>query len=176
MTKADWPQTMLFMQTEVLSGSIFISTPEGRLLDELNGQFDGEPENRDKFLGLTDVTIWHADGTEEKTSLGHISKTNIQMAATITSDSSRGIGARPDHKQLYPFIEKKTVRVKIEMPGYEITGSMHRLSHQKVEHVLKERTKFMPVTHAEVCSRANGKRWYMAFLAVNKEQILSLHE
>ena len=175
MVQADWPHIMLFMQTEVLSGSIFISTPEGRLLDELNGHFDGEPENRDKFLELTDVTIWHTDGTEEKASVGYINKANIQMAATTTDNLSRGIGAKPDHK-LYPFIEKKTVRVKIEMSGYGITGSMHRLSHQKVEHVLKERTEFMPLTHAEVCSLANGKRWYIAFLAVNKEQILSLHE
>jgi hypothetical protein len=175
MAQADWPHIMLFMQTEVLSGDIFISTPEGRLLDELNGHFDVEPENLDKFLELTKVTIWHADDIEEKSSLAYINKANIQMAGITTDNLSRGIGAKPNHK-LYPFIEKKTVRVKIEMSGYGITGNMHRLSHQKVEHVLKERTEFMPLTHAEVCSLANGKRWYIAFLAVNKEQILSLHE
>jgi hypothetical protein len=49
MKRPDWPEIMLFMQTEVLSGSIFISTPEGRLLDELNGRITFGPENREKL-------------------------------------------------------------------------------------------------------------------------------
>jgi hypothetical protein len=175
MAQADRSQIMLFMQTEVLGGSILVSTPEGRLLDELNGYFAERPENRDKFLELTDVTIWHTDGTKGETSVSHINKSTIQMAATTTAESSRGIGGKLGYKP-YPFIEKGTMRVKIEMPGYVITGSLHFLSNQKVEHVLEEKTEFMPLTHAEVTSLANGKRWYMAFLAVNKQQILSLHE
>jgi hypothetical protein len=176
MAQADRPQIMLFMQTEVLSGSIFISTPEGRLLDELNGRFDLEPENQDKFLELNDLTILHTDDTEEKVALGYINKNSIQMAAITNNNLRRGIGAQPDNKKLYPFIEKEMVRVKIDMSAYSVTGNIHRLSHQKVVHVLKERTEFMPVTHAEVYSVANGKRWYMAFLAVNKNHILALHE
>ena len=57
MVQADMPQIVLFTQTEVLNGSIFISTPEGRLLDQLNNSFQGEPDNRDEFLELTNVTI-----------------------------------------------------------------------------------------------------------------------
>jgi len=62
MNQTDWPEIILFLQTEVLSGSIFISTPEGRLLDELNGRITLGPENHDQFLGLTNVIIQHVDG------------------------------------------------------------------------------------------------------------------
>ena len=175
MVQADSPQIVLFMPTKVLSGSIFISTPEGRLLDELNGDFSEEPENRVEFLELTQVTIWHLDGTKENVSLCQVNKTSIQMAAITDDDLNRGVGAKPDHN-FYPFIKKEVLRVKIEISGYRIAGSLHRLSHQKVGHVLQERAKFMPLTHAEVSSVANGKRWYMAFLAVNKEQILFLYQ
>ena len=64
MVQADMPQIVLFMQTEVLNGSIFISTPEGRLLDQLNNSFYGEPDNRNEFLELTNVTILHPDSTK----------------------------------------------------------------------------------------------------------------
>ena len=175
MVQTDLPQILLFTPTKVLRGSIFISTPEGRLLDELNGDFYEEPENRDEFLELTQVTIWHPDSTKENVSLCHVNKTSIQMAAITDDNLNRGIGAKPDHN-FYPFIRKEVLRMKIEMSGYRITGSMHRLSHQKVGHVLQERTKFMPLTHAEVSSLANGKRWYMPFVAVNKKQILFLYQ
>ena len=36
MIQEDSPELMLFMQTEVLSGSLFALSLEGRLLDELN--------------------------------------------------------------------------------------------------------------------------------------------
>jgi hypothetical protein len=175
MVQADSPQIVLFTPTKVLSGSIFISTPEGRLLDELNGDFSEEPENRDEFLELTQVTIWHPDSTKENVSLCHVNKTAIQMAAISDDNLNRGVGAKPDHN-FYPFIKKEALRVKIEMSGYRITGSIHRVSYQNVGHVLQERTKFMPLTHAEVSSLANGKRWYLPFVAVNKKQILFLNQ
>jgi hypothetical protein len=175
MKQADWPEIMLFMQTEVLSGSIFISTPEGRLLDELNGRIALGPENRDKFLSLTNVVIEHIDGRQEKTTLVHVNKETIQMAATSSANTSRGIGGKPDSRQ-YPFIEKVPVPVKIVMSGYEITGNMYRVSHQKVDHVLIEKTTFVPLTDVEVIALASRKRWDVPFLAINKEQILSLYE
>ena len=46
MVQTDLPQILLFTPTKVLRGSIFISTPEGRLLDELNGDFYEEPAKR----------------------------------------------------------------------------------------------------------------------------------
>jgi hypothetical protein len=96
------------------------------------------------------------------------------MAAITDGNLNRGIGAKADHN-FYPFVEKEVVRAKIEMAGYRITGSMHRISHQSIGHLLGERTEFIPLTHAEVYSAANGKRWHLAFLAVNKKQILFIY-
>jgi hypothetical protein len=175
MTQSDLPEIVLYMMTEVLIGSIFISTPEGRLLDELNGRVVSAPDNRDKFLVLANVTIRHADGTQEKPSIVYINKSTIQMAGTDSPDTSRGIGAQPNPKP-YPFTEKVPVHVRIEMPSYQINGNMYRMSQQKIENVLKERLTFLPLTDVEVIYLANGQRWHVPFLAINKDQILSLYE
>ena len=50
-------EILIFAETEVLKGLIFISTPEGRLLDELNGRSQLAPENRDKFIMINNVDI-----------------------------------------------------------------------------------------------------------------------
>jgi len=175
MEQVDRPEIMLFTQTEVLIGSIFISTLEGRLLDELNGRIILGPENRDKFLTLTNVIIQHMDGTREKTTLVHVNKDTIQIAATTSANAGRGIGGKSGPKP-YPFTEKVPVRVKIMMSGYEITGNMYRVSHQKIDNVLIEKTTFVPLTDAEVVALTSRKKWNVPFLAVNKDQILSLYE
>ena len=175
MIQADSPEIILFTQMEVLSGSIYISTIEGRLLDELNGRITAAPENRDRFLKLSKVIIEHMDGRQENTVAAYVNRDTIQMAATSSPNTSRGIGSKPGPKP-YPFTEKIPVPVKIVMTGYEITGNMYRISHQKVEHVLLEKTKFIPLTDANVSSTLNNKQWRVPFLAINKEQILSLFE
>jgi hypothetical protein len=168
-------EILLFVETEVLKGLIFILTPEGRLLDELNGRSQLGPENRDIFLIINDVSIWHADGTEEKTAVVHINKENVEMTGTTSMDSGRGIGAKAGPKP-YPFTDKVPVKVRIEMTGYTVIGIMYRINHQQVEHVLKERTAFLPLTDVEVTSTKFDKQWTLPFLAVNKRKILSLHE
>jgi hypothetical protein len=175
MEQLDSPEIMLFMQTEILSGSIFISTPEGRLLDKLNGRITQGSDNQDKFLKLTDVIIQHINGEQERSALVHVNKKTIEMAATSSANTGRGVGGKPDPKP-YPFVDKVPVPIKITMPGYGITGNMYRVNHQKVEHVLLENSMFMPLTDADVTALTSGKRWGVPFLAVNKEQILSLYE
>jgi Family of unknown function (DUF6812) len=171
----DIPEIMIFTQTEVLIGSIFISTLEGRLLDELNGRISLGPENRERFLSLTNVVIQHIDGQQEKATLVHINKETIQMAATFHVNVGRGIGGQSGPKP-YPFAEKVSVPVQIMMSAYEIIGNMYRVSHQKIEHVLTEKTLFVPLTDVVVIALANRKKWNIPFLAVNKGQILSLYE
>jgi hypothetical protein len=173
--KIDSPEIILFTQSEVLHGTIMISTIEGRLLDELNGRITAVPENRDKFLQISDVLIEYSDGRQEKTPSAYVNKETIQMAATASADTCRGIGSKPGPKP-YPFTEKIPVPVRIVMPGYEIDANMYRLSHQKVEHVLIEKTRFIPLTNAEISITSKQKKWSLPFLAVNKDQILSLSE
>jgi hypothetical protein len=168
-------EILIFAETEVLKGMIFISTPEGRLLDELNGRSQMAPENRDKFIMINNVDIWHMDGTEEKTTVAHVNKENIEMSGTTAINTGRGIGASTGHKP-YPFTDKVAVKVRIEMNSYTIIGNMYRVMHQQVEHILKERLAFLPLTDVEVISTKYNKRWSLSFLAVNKGKILSLHE
>jgi hypothetical protein len=175
MEQIDSPEIMLFMQTEILNGSIFISTPEGRLLDKLNGRITQGSNNQDRFLKLTDVIVQHVSGKQERSALVHVNKKIIQMAATSSANTGRGVGSKPDPKP-YPFVDKVPVLVRIITLGYEITGNMYRISNQKVEHVLLESSMFMPLTDADVTALDGGKRWDVPFLAVNKEQILSLYE
>ena len=127
------------------------------------------------YLKLTSVIIRHLDGRRDKTKLAHVNKETIQLAATSSASTSQGIGRKAGPKP-YPFTENIPVPVKIVTPGYEITGNMYRVSHQQVDHVLIEKTVFMPLTSAEVISLTSQNRWSVPFLAVNKEQILSLYE
>ena len=175
MIQADRLGIILFMETEVLNCLILISTFEGRLLDELNGRSQAGPDNKDKFLIGTDATIWHTDETSETAAVVHINKENIEMAGTVTPDAGRGIGAK-DGPKPYPFTEKIPVKVTIELPGYRLNGNMYRLNHQQVDHVLKEKTLFVPLTDVEVISLDYDKQWFLSFVAVNKDKILSVHE
>jgi|PlaIllAssembly_1097288.scaffolds.fasta_scaffold312970_1 hypothetical protein len=175
MNQAELPEIIVFMQTEVLSGSIYISTPKTRLLDELNGGLTPVPETGSKFIGLTDINIQHVNGRQEEKVLVYVNKETIQMAATSSADTRRGFGGDPDPKP-YPYIEKVPMPVEIVMMGYEIKGNMHRISHQTLEDVIVEKTTFVPLTDAEVRAIASNKRWNVPFLAVNKRQILSLYE
>jgi hypothetical protein len=175
MTQSDCSEVTVFLQTEILNGSIHISTPNGRLLDQLNKDSEIGPFSLDIFTKLTDVVIWHLDGSEQKLSSVQINSTTVQMVGTDGMDSNREASGNSNLKP-YLYIEKLPVLVGIDMPGYEISGNMYRISHQKLENVLKERVTFMPLTDAYISSTVNGKKWHLPFLAVNKRLILSLHD
>jgi hypothetical protein len=167
----------LYMQTQVLIGNIYYApTPEARLLDALNGLTDRGPVKKGRFLELSDVTIQHADGRKEKLKISYINKSTVQLAVTLgDADSGRGIGAQ-DGPKSYPFVEKSPLPVRIETPNYLINGNMYRISYQRVWHVLEDTQLFLPLTHVQVCTVANGTREMFPFIAVNKEHILSLQE
>ena len=167
----------LYMQTQVLIGSIYYApTPEARLLDALNGLVDRGPVKKGRFLELTDVTIHHADGRKEKLKVSYINKSTVQLAVTLGEvDSGRGIGAL-DGPKSYPFVEKTPLPVRIETHDYVVNGNMYRISYQRVWHVLEDVLTFLPITHGEVYTLANGTVEGFPFIAVNKDHILSLQE
>ena len=164
----------LYMQTEVLIGFIF-QPHEQRLLDILNGTLLSPPESSGTFLKLNDVTISHTYGKKGKLPNSYINKATIQLAATLDSDSARGIGAKVGPKP-YPFVPKSPVRVSLLMPSYALIGSMHRASGQKIWHMLEENQRFLPLTDVKIRPLTNGIWWTALFVAVNREQILSLQE
>jgi hypothetical protein len=167
----------LYMPTQVLIGNIYYApTPEARLLDALNGLTDRGPIKRGRFLELTDVTIQHIDGKKEKLKVSYINKATVQLAVTLgDANSGRGIGAL-DGPKSYPFVEKTPTPVHIETHDYLISGNMYRINYQKVWNVLEDMQTFLPLTHCEVYTVANGTREMFPFIAVNKEHILSLQE
>lgn len=174
MDATDWLAVKLYLQTQVLSG--FIHSPyEERLVDVLSGVSVRRPESRARFLELSDVTIYHADGKEERLPTAHVNKATIQLAATLDTDSGRGLGAKVGPKP-YPFVEKISVPVRLQTPAYAVTGNMHRASYQSVWHVLEESPMFLPLTNVEICALVNDISSKVPFVAVNKEQILSLQE
>ena len=87
----------------------------------------------------------------------------------------RGIGAHTGPKA-YPFVEKSPVPVRIETQSYIVIGNMYRVTYQRTWHVLEDSPVFLPLTHVQIDNRANRVRERYAFVAVNKEHILSLQE
>lgn len=167
----------LYMQTQILIGYIYYApTPEARLLDALNGLSDMGPVKRGRFLELSNVTIQYNDNRLEKLPVAYINKATVQLAGTLGDfDAGRGIGAH-DGPKSYPFVEKSPLSVHIETQAYLINGNMYHVNYQKVWHVLEDTPLFLPLTHAEIRTLANGLTEKTPFVAVNKEHILSLQE
>ncbi len=167
----------LYMQTQIITGDIYYApTPEARLLDALNGIADLGPVKRGNFIELNNAVINYGDGTEEKIKTAYINKSTVQLAATLgNADLGRGIGAHPGLKA-YPFVEKSPVPVRIETQSYIVIGNIYRVTSQRTWHVLEDSPMFLPLTHVLIDNRANRVRERYAFVAVNKEHILSLQE
>lgn len=164
----------LYMETQVFTGFIH-QLREERLLDFLNGASLSTPETSGTFLGLSDVTISHTNGKKEKLPTTYVNKATIQLAATPDGNSARGIGAKVGSKP-YPFVPKSPVWVSLRMPAYALIGSMHCASGQEVRHLLGGKLMFLPVTDAKIRPITNGIWWTAPFVAVNKEQIVSLRQ
>ena len=174
MNEAVWLAVTLCMQTHMLSGFIYLHSDE-RLLDLLNGISVRRLESRGKFLALSDVTVHKADSEGEKLPAAYINKAAIYIAATWHSDLGRGLGAQTGQKP-YPFVEKLPVPVRLHLSAFSLTGSMHCASRQRAWHVLEEQQTFLPLTDVEVRPLANDMWSNVPFVAVNREQILSLQE
>jgi hypothetical protein len=167
----------IYTQSQFLMGHIYYTpTPEARLLDDLNGMADRGPVKKGKFLELNDVTIQYQNGKTEKLKVTYINKATVQLAVTIGgADSGRGIGAQKGYKA-YPFVEKSPTLVRVETHDYIVTGNIYRLGSQKVWNILEDTATFLPLTHAQVHTLANGALEMVSFVALNKDHILSLQE
>lgn len=171
----EWLSITFYMETQVLTG--FIHQPaEQRLLDLLNGASLSTPETSGIFIGLTDVTISHTNGKKEKLPTAYVNKATIQLVTTPDDgNSARGTGAKVGPKS-YPFVPKSPVWVSLRMPAYALVGSMHCASGQEIRHLLGGKLMFLPITDAKIRPLTNGIWWTAPFVAVNKEQIVSLQQ
>jgi hypothetical protein len=167
----------LYLETQMVTGKIhFAPIPGARLSDALNGITDKGPVRGGKFLELTDVTIRHADGTEENLKFSYISKATVQLAVSSGNVDSRTVTGAKNGPRAYPFVEKSPVLVRIETHDYLISGVMYCKDHQSIWRVLEDPATFLLLTDVQIRALANDIREEFSFAAVNKEQILSLRD
>jgi hypothetical protein len=163
----------IYMHNKVFIGTINSLAPEGRLLDVLCGTNLNWSEEWGGFLELSDVVVQQGNGSMKKAPFTYIRKSSIHLAATLSADLYRGLGSRIGPKS-YPFIEKSPFPVALETSDYEVKGNIYLTASQLSWEVLKDEPIFLPLTNAEICNLASGAHWKVPFVAVNKEQIISV--
>ncbi len=162
------------MPEKVLTGFISLP-PRTRLSDYLNGDPTGQSSRPCRFLELTAVTIFHADGTKERPDTIYINTEAIQMLRTRKKDSARGIGASYGAKQS-PFIIKIPLRAAMRLPSYEIDGYLHCRDVPGVTQLLAEDLTFLPCTDARIHNIDEDLWWDAGFVAINRKHIHSFEQ
>ena len=111
---ASWIPLTFFMQTRVLTGSLYqpISL---RLIDSFNDGFDVQRNSTPAFVHVDETTIFHSNGTREKQRSIFVNKVNILLAVTEDENTARGMGAEAGPKR-YPFMHKMPVQVLVPVP------------------------------------------------------------
>lgn len=174
MGETAWQAVTLCLQRDILNGFVHLHHDE-RLLDLLNSVSINWLESRRRFLALSNVIVKHTDGTEERMPAAYINKVAVHLAVIWHSNLGRGIGAKTG-KRPYPFVEKLPVPVSVRLPLFLLMGRMHCASGQNPWHVLEEQLMFLPLTNVEVRPLSDDSWSDVPFVAVNREQILSLQE
>jgi len=163
----------LYTSAHILDGYIRM-LPEKRLLDILNGVLRGTLRTDEEFLQVSEAELCSSDGTKVTLQSAYISKANILFAREIEDGQTQGLGGEVRHK-LYPFVSKSAAAVRLCMPLYTLTGQMHCAKGQRLSDVLNTGEKFLALTNVQIAS-SGGNSESVSFLAVNKEQIISLEE
>lgn len=148
-----------------------------RLLDVINGLPARPLYISDEFLPVSEAEICSPDGKETSIKSIHhvINKANILFLKEI-GDGHRGLGGQVGHKP-YPYVPKLfTKSVKLYMPLYTLTGQMQCGETRRVVDVLNSEPRFLVLTNVEISPLAGKSESGISFIAVNKEQILSLSE
>ena len=167
---ADRIPVSVYLDTEVLTGYVFL-LPGKRLLDLLNSAVTAQPEKKDTFFELTDVTIFRGANTKERMETLRVNKSNIHLLTTSDNELSRGVGAKNGPRP-YPFVQKSPVKVKMHLPTCQLIGTLHYGAGQRVQQLIEGNLMFLPITDARIYL-ANRSSWLSAlFTAVNRKQIL----
>jgi hypothetical protein len=146
---------------------------DNRLLDVLNGNAPGVKQEQGNYLEMTDVVTQRAfDGIKMSRST-YVKRSSIHLAATMSFDMGRGLGAKTGTR-LYPFVAKTPAMVKLETLFYDVSGNVYLTPGQEAWQILENGSNFLPLTHVEITSLTSGTQWTVPFVAVNKEQIISM--
>ena len=165
-----WVKVQIYTPSHIWTGSAYC--PHERLLDFLNGVLMAANE---EFIPLSDVEVRSPDGGQATLPSAYVNKANILFVREIEDGETRGLGGQAGHK-LYPFVPKWSAAVKVYMTFYTLNGKIHYPKGSRVVDVLNSQMRFLPLTDVEISRSAGSCELAASFIAVNKEQILSLEE
>lgn len=174
MNRGAWVKVALCMPESIISGFVYLRDDE-RLLDILNGVSKRQTESRSRSLEMVDVEVRKPDGREEKRPALYVHKPSICLAATWEKNVGKGVFAKTAWKE-YPFVSKSAVPVRVQLPAFLLIGNMHVSRGQMACHLLEEPLAFLPMTNVEVQPPMNTLWSSVAFVAVNRQQVLSLEQ
>jgi hypothetical protein len=168
-----WLQLEFYTQFRVLSGYIHCPV-ERRLLDLLNDAGASDYDINGEFLEFIDISASSEDQAYQQGLKEYIRKAAIQLVGISDTNLARGVGTKAGSK-LYPFIQKSTFPVSLQLQTYTLTGSIHYSQGQSVQDVLNEQKLFIPLTDVTIAHQY-GMYATRPFVAVNKEQVISSRE
>jgi len=171
--KKKWVKVQIYTPTHILTGSAYC--PQQRLLDALNGILAGTMRTDAEFLPVSEAEMHSPDGRVMAMQSAYINKANILFVREIEDGGTRGLGGQGGHKR-YPFVPKWSTVVKVYMAFYTLSGQAHYPKGKRIVNVLNSELRFLPLTNVQICPSAGSSESGVSFIAVNKEQILSLEE
>ena len=164
----------LYTSAHILDGYIDV-LPKQRLLDILNGVLRGALRTKGGFLQISEAELCSSDGTKVTLQSAYINRANILFAREIEDGQTQGLGDEVGHKR-YPFVSKSPAAVRLYMPLYTLTGQIHCAKGQRPSDVLNRGERFLALTNVQIASSGGSSESVVRFVAVNKEQIISLEE
>jgi len=170
--KEKWVKVQIHTPAHTCTGSVYCPRQQ-RLLDMLNG-LPGLLHVSNEFMPVSGVEIRYPDGKEATVQSAHINKANILFIREF-GEGRKGLGGEVGHKP-YPYVPKPSVIVKLCIPLYTLTGQMHCTERRRVADVLNSEQRFIALTNVDICPSVGKSESGVRFVAVNKEQILSLAE
>ncbi len=168
--KSSCVKVQIYTPAHVCTASVYC--PYHRLLDLLNGVLMAAYK---EFIPVSEVEVRSPDRGEAKLQSAYINRANILFVREIEDGETKGLGGQGGHKP-YPFVAKWSAAVKVYMPFYTLNGQVHYPKERRVVDVLNSGMKFLAMTNVQICSSAGSSESGVSFIAVNKEQILSLEE
>ncbi|MBA7581748.1 hypothetical protein ES708_23659 [subsurface metagenome] len=154
----------------------YINVPlRRRLLDVLNGVPIGELRTSEEFLPVSEARISSSDGSELTAQNAYLNRAKILFVKEVGGEETKEPGGEVVPRK-YPFIEKLSAPVKLLMPFFTLTGRMYYAKNQHLRDMLNSKPRFLPLTNVAIYPAEGESESGVSFVAVNKEQIISLEE
>ncbi len=164
----------IYTPTHICTGYVYCSH-QRRLLDVLNSILAGMIRTDAEFLPVSEAEIRSRDGRVMEMQSAYINTANILFVREVEDGKTRGLGGQDGHKP-YPFVPKWSTVVKVYMPFYTLSGQFHYPKGRRIMDVLNSELRFLAMTNVEISPLSRKIESGISFIAVNKQQILSLEE